>query len=60
MTIIRYRRLVQALACGAITLGWLEGFQMVSWSNIWTQFFITLFSAVITALLGGIPTTPTA
>jgi len=59
MTIIRYRRLFQALACGAITLGWLEGFQMVNWSSIWMQFLITLFSAVITAFLGG-TTTPTA
>jgi hypothetical protein len=49
----RTRKLCAALACGAITLGWLEGFQMVSWSNILVQFLITLFSAVITTFLGG-------
>ena len=47
-----YRKLY-AVSCGAITLGWLQAFEMVSFSDIFTSLFTTIMAVLVTVLFGG-------
>lgn len=47
-----YRKLY-ALSSGAITFGWLQGFEMVSFSDIFTSLLTTLLALLATVLFGG-------
>lgn len=49
----RHMKLIRALSCGALTLGWLQAFEMVSFSEIATMFITMLLSALVTMLFGG-------
>lgn len=52
MNVRMYRRL-RALAVGGITLGWLQGLQMVDFASLLTQWLSQFFAALVTVLLGG-------
>ncbi len=48
----RTRKLLAAAACGGITFGWLQAWEMVSFSNIWTELIASLLSALVALLFG--------
>ncbi len=50
---LRMQRRVALLATGGVTLGILQGFQMVNFSWVFTQFFSQLLSALVVILFGG-------
>lgn len=41
------------LSCGGVTLGILQGFEMVNFASLFTSFLATLLSALVSFLLGG-------
>jgi hypothetical protein len=49
----RYWKTFAALSYGAITLGWLQAWELVNFSSIWTNFITMLLSALVTILFGG-------
>jgi len=46
-------RRLYPLACGGITLGWLQALGGINWNALWFQFLLTWLSALVTLLLGG-------
>lgn len=44
---------LRPLACGAITLGWLQAVQDIDFNQIWFEFLVTWLSALLSFLLGG-------
>ena len=53
----RYRKLIAALSFGGITLGWLQAWEMINFSDIWAGLLTTLLAALATILFGGDATT---
>jgi hypothetical protein len=56
MTMRRCRKMLYALSVGAITLGWLQGWNLINFADFWTQFIISLITTLFSAFLGGTPT----
>ena len=44
---------LRPLACGTITLGWLQAVQDISFNQLWFEFLITWLSGLLSFLLGG-------
>ena len=42
-----------AVSSGGITLGIIQGFEMINWAYFFTEFLTTWLSALVTLLLGG-------
>jgi hypothetical protein len=57
MTMRRYRKLCYALSVGAITLGWLQGWNLINFADFWTNFIVSLITTLFSAFLGGSTTT---
>ncbi|MGD8452148.1 MAG: hypothetical protein PVJ57_10050 [Phycisphaerae bacterium] len=53
MMMSRSRKMLWALATGAVTFGWLQAWEMTNFSDFWTQFITQFLNALITALFGG-------
>ena len=51
----RCYRLLAAVSCGGMTFGWLQALDMVSFSDIWTNFISLLLQILVTVLFGGDP-----
>jgi hypothetical protein len=51
----RYWKLLAPISCGGVTLGWLQAFGMVNFSNVWTDVLAFLFTALINAIFGVVP-----
>jgi len=49
----RYQRWLRVLAGGAVTLGWLQAWELIDFASFFTQFLAQLLAALVTALLGG-------
>ena len=49
----RYRKWCVALSTGGITLGVIQGFSLVNFAYLFTQFLTTVLSALVALLLGG-------
>ncbi len=49
----RFRRWCVAVSTGGITLGILQGFGLVNFAYLFTQFLTTWLAALVAALLGG-------
>ena len=47
-----YRKLY-AVSCGAITLGWLQAFEMLNFSDIFSSLLTTILAVLVTVLFGG-------
>jgi hypothetical protein len=56
----RYRNTWRALAIGALMLGWLQGWSLINFGDMWTQLLIQWLTALFSALFGGSPSTLTA
>ncbi|MFH1745877.1 MAG: hypothetical protein ABIG44_02420 [Planctomycetota bacterium] len=48
----RYRKLCRALSYGVITVGILQAFEMLNFSEIITSFLITILSVFVSLLFG--------
>ena len=49
----RYRKLCYAVSCGGITFGWLQAFEQVSFSEIFTTILTQILTVLMTVLFGG-------
>ncbi|MEW6250572.1 MAG: hypothetical protein AB1716_07980 [Planctomycetota bacterium] len=50
---LRVQRRVALLATGGVTLGVLQGLEMVNFAWLFAEFLIRLLSTIVVALLGG-------
>ena len=48
----RYQKLLAACSCGGITLGWLQAWELLNFSNIWTELVISLLTILLYVLTG--------
>lgn len=50
---LRCRKWCVLLAGGGLTLGWLQGFQLIDWASFWTTLLSTWLSTLVSLLFGG-------
>ncbi len=48
----RYWKMLAPLSCGGVTLGILQGWGMINFSNVWTEFLTFLFGTLVSLLFG--------
>jgi len=51
--LLRYKKMYVALCSGGISLGLLQGFEMVNFASIFASWLAQFLSALITILFGG-------
>lgn len=50
---IRIQKWFVPLSCGGMTLGVLQGFELLNWASMFTQLLATWLTVLVTLLLGG-------